>query len=506
MVQSAGLTVLYRRRVSAATGGDIEVYLAERSPELSFLGGHFVFPGGRIDAGDKDLPARVSAERSPEERKIRSGTLRELFEETGILVTDPPVAACDQAVVEAARATRVELLERGATGEPLRRFLKDHSLELDLERLRPLTRLVTPRFSRRRFDSVFHLLECDQEPEIIRGELVSGQWLTPAAALSAWRRRDLRIAAPGIALLEELAALPLEDAARELGRLSPEFERSGRYVAIAPGYDLVPLETPPLGPNIPTNTMFVGADRFIVVDCGACRQAEKEHLVAALRRRLATGGTCDAVVLTHHHPDHVGGLQEVLDAFQLPVWAHSITGELIQRRLDRTLNDGSLIELGASPDGRTGWTLQALFTPGHAAGHIALFDERYRSLIAGDLVSTLMSMYVGSPGGNLNDYFSSLKRVLKLDVETLYPSHGMPTLDAKALLRETLEHRYERLEQVAAALSSTPCDVATLAAEIYGGVSRRLSELTIRATRAALKHLASLGRAREVETDSFVVD
>ncbi|MCH2376107.1 MAG: hypothetical protein MK538_18125, partial [Planctomycetes bacterium] len=150
MVQSAGLTVLYRRRVSAATGDDIEVYLAERSPELSFLGGHFVFPGGRIDAGDKDLPARVSAERSPEERKIRSGTLRELFEETGILVTDPPVAACDQAVVEAARATRVELLERGATGEPLRRFLKDHSLELDLERLRPLTRLVTPRFSRRR--------------------------------------------------------------------------------------------------------------------------------------------------------------------------------------------------------------------------------------------------------------------------------------------------------------------------------------------------------------------
>jgi glyoxylase-like metal-dependent hydrolase (beta-lactamase superfamily II) len=193
----------------------------------------------------------------------------------------------------------------------------------------------------------------------------------------------------------------------------------------------------------------------------------------------------------------------VLERWRAPLWAHERTGELIDRPLARALKDGDEIDLGEGPDGRGGWTLRALFTPGHAEGHLALHDERYRSLTAGDLVSTLISMYVGAPGGNLRLYLESIRRMAALPLETVYPSHGAPDHNPAALFRETIRHRLERIEETLGRLGAEPRETEAIAREIYPEPEPALEPLVVRATRAALQYLVEEGRAVLVDGDRF---
>ena len=71
---------------------------------------------------------------------------------------------------------------------------------------------------------------------------------------------------------------------------------------------------------------------------------------------------------------HACALEAVLERWDLPCWGHRRTGELLKRNFERELADNDTIELGDSPDGRAGWQLRCLFTPGHAEGHQAFYD------------------------------------------------------------------------------------------------------------------------------------
>jgi glyoxylase-like metal-dependent hydrolase (beta-lactamase superfamily II) len=172
-------------------------------------------------------------------------------------------------------------------------------------------------------------------------------------------------------------------------------------------------------------------------------------------------------------------------------------------KLDRELRDGDEIALGESPDGRPGWALRVLHTPGHADSHVALHDQRHSSLIAGDLVSTLVSMYVGSPGGSLRQYFASIEKILALEIQTLYPSHGTPAHNPRGLLEDTVHHRRQRIEDVFRSLSGEPAAVEAVAFKVYRNVDSKLRPLIIRSTRAALEYLEEEGRARKAGEDSY---
>jgi glyoxylase-like metal-dependent hydrolase (beta-lactamase superfamily II)/8-oxo-dGTP pyrophosphatase MutT (NUDIX family) len=476
-------------------GDRFEVFLVERSARLGFFGGEEAFPGGSVDPGDELLPWADDAD-LPAERDVLGAAARELFEEAGILLAAPEPPAEEAALV------RLALLE--GEEDAFRGLLARRSLRLDAGRLERAARLITPRFSKVRFDTTFFLVDCQGEPSVVPGELSRGGWVEPGRALADWRRGARRIAAPVVSILDVFAARGLAGAVEELRAIPAEFEGSGRAIPMAPGYEVIPLESPPLPPEIPSNVFLVGGRRFFVVDPGPRSAGGRAHLSAAIERRLARGDRLEAVILTHHHPDHVGALEEVAGRFRTPVWAHARCGEILSRRLDRELADGDRIDLGEAPDGRPGWTLEALFTPGHAEDHLAFFDPFNRSLIAGDLLSTIVSMYVGSPGGDLDLYFASLARLKGLGVEVFYPSHGTPGRDLARLVDETIEHRRARIEEVAARLGPHPATSAEIASAIYGGVEPRLRPLHERAARAALEHLVRHGRASRSGGDAYM--
>jgi glyoxylase-like metal-dependent hydrolase (beta-lactamase superfamily II) len=277
-------------------------------------------------------------------------------------------------------------------------------------------------------------------------------------------------------------------------------------VRFAPGYEVLPLTSRSLPPPVPTNTILVGCKRFIAIDPGAETDTGRRHLIDAIARRREMGDELLAVVLTHHHPDHVAAVDAVRERFAAPLWAHGLCGELLRMRLDRALDDAAVIDLGAGPDGRDGWRLEAVHTPGHAADHLALHDARHRAMVIGDLVSTAVSVYVGYPGGDLRLYLASIERVRRLDLRVLYPAHGTPSRDPAKLFERTIEHRRERIEQAARVLADENGEAVAagaLAARIYPQLTGFAVELGLRATRAALRYLAEEGRIEQVGDDSY---
>lgn len=478
----------------------LEVFLGERSAKLQHWPGHWVFPGGCVDPGDEDIPLSECEKLDSFERRLVACAARELFEETGLLVVKPEPSPGLSPDLELARQ---EILAAEKPARAFREVLERTGLTVDASAFHRVTRLVTPRFSGQRFDASFYLVRAAGEPSIIDGELVRGRWLAPGEALRLWRRGELRLVAPTLEVLDQLAAHGLEGALAHLQLLPADFEGSGRSVRVAPGYELVPLETPPLPPEIPTNSILVGERKFIWVDPAPRLEREQDHLAKVIAARRDRGHELLAIVLTHHHPDHVGMLERARELTRAPLWAHRITGELLETPLDRALEDGARIELGESPAGTPGWALEALFTPGHAEGHLALHDALHRTLVAGDLVSTLVSMYVGSPGGNLRQYLASLERVRELDLDALFPAHGAPSRSPRKLLEDTLRHRRARLEEVHAALGDEPRDPWSIACAVYPDGGGKLRPLTERTMRAALEYLVEDGRAERVGEDTF---
>jgi len=159
-----------------------------------------------------------------------------------------------------------------------------------------------------------------------------------------------------------------------------------------------------------TNWYMVEADEGLTIaDCGVPTSWQSMH--AALREIGRTPADVRAVVLTHAHFDHVGGLRELAQAWDAPVYAHRLelpylTGRSSYPPPDPTVGGGAMarlsplyprgpIDLGervralpedGSVPGLPEW--RWLFTPGHTPGHVSLWRERDAVLIAGDAFVT----------------------------------------------------------------------------------------------------------------------
>jgi glyoxylase-like metal-dependent hydrolase (beta-lactamase superfamily II) len=237
------------------------------------------------------------------------------------------------------------------------------------------------------------------------------------------------------------------------------------------------LRTPTLPPAAHTNIYLVGpeAGPVAVIDPGSPYPDQQ----AILDRVLASAPPC-AVLLTHHHGDHVGGAAALAERWSVPIAAHPATA----RRLE-----GRVAVTHRLEDGDTAYGVTAIFTPGHAEGHLcyAVGD----ATIAGDMVAGVGTILVDPSEGDMAVYLASLERLLARPPMTLLPAHGPEIADGHGKLSEYLAHRRMREALVAAALRATPRTLAELVAEAYRDTPRVLWGL---AERSLLAHLVKLGR------------
>jgi glyoxylase-like metal-dependent hydrolase (beta-lactamase superfamily II) len=214
-----------------------------------------------------------------------------------------------------------------------------------------------------------------------------------------------------------------------------------------------------------------------VVDPGSPYPDQQELLDRALAQSSPA-----AVLLTHHHGDHIGGAVALAERWSVPIAAHAGTARRLAGRVAVT----QLIE-----DGETVYGAEAIFTPGHAEGHLcfAVGD----AIIAGDMVAGLGTILIDPDEGDMAVYLASLERLLARPPMTLLPAHGPALPDGHGKLREYLAHRRMRESRVLAALRDAPRPLSEVVAEAYSDTPRALWGL---AERSALAHLITLARER----------
>jgi glyoxylase-like metal-dependent hydrolase (beta-lactamase superfamily II) len=223
-----------------------------------------------------------------------------------------------------------------------------------------------------------------------------------------------------------------------------------------------------------TNTWIVGEEPTIVIDPGP---EIDEHLEEVAR----AAGRVAHVLVTHDHEDHAAGAV---------TFARLVGANVAAWRLPGTakLRDGQGFTGG-------GVELIAMHTPGHSADHVVFSDAGSGALFTGDAVLGRGTSFIDAPDGDLARYLISLRRMLERDPRTIYPGHGPIVLDAKAKLREYLEHRAEREEQILAGLAAGDRTVEALVERIYADHPSDVQELAARSVIAHLLKLEAEGRA-----------
>ncbi|MBU5483996.1 MBL fold metallo-hydrolase [Clostridium sp. MSJ-11] len=231
------------------------------------------------------------------------------------------------------------------------------------------------------------------------------------------------------------------------------------------------------------NTSNNENNKWVLVDTGLENSAE--FILQSVEKKFGKDNPPEAIILTHGHFDHVGSVIKLTKHWDVPVYIHklelpNITGKKDYPLADPTVDNGMVAKMSTtfphtsidvgnyalelpsdgSIPGMPEW--RWLHTPGHTEGHIALFKEKDRVLIAGDAFSTvkqesLMSVLTqgeqisGPPKYLTTDWREakkSVKQLLDLRPLLAIPSHGQP-MEGKELIShlETLVNDFDKIAE-----------------------------------------------------------
>ncbi|HXV04356.1 MAG TPA: MBL fold metallo-hydrolase [Solirubrobacterales bacterium] len=175
-----------------------------------------------------------------------------------------------------------------------------------------------------------------------------------------------------------------------------------------------------------------------------------DELAPLLERAERDGIEITHILVTHPHLDHVAGLAAARERLGgPPLLAHAEAAAELDQEVTRTLADGDRLRTG-------GLEVEAIYTPGHAAGHIAL-------LVNGSDVFTGDVLFKGTVGGTMApgasgfaDLRSSVMRLLELPPETrVHPGHREPT----TIGAERDGNPFARIWRGAGQTGEEPCSV-----------------------------------------------
>ena len=529
---SVGLEVLMLRRVDRT--GDV-------------FSGAYVFPGGLVDAGDRqshglctgldDATASATLGLPAHGLDFYIAAIRECFEEAGLLLAhhaDGSMLTLDESGTAEWNELRAAV-RHGATtlGEVCERM----GLHVATDRLVYHSHWLTPPGLPKRYDTRFFLALAPEGQNIAldSDETLEHLWIRPADALDpvrgmkllhatkltlqslgrfgtaaecvadASRQRSIELQMPRRASGSKGPRHLLADdpAYAEVGYIDPDGLIDASY-EIVPGTPVRLSErvwrlTAPnpgvmTGPG--TNTYLVGggsANEWAVIDPGP---ADEGHVQAIL---AAAPGPIRMILVTHTHRDHSPGaalLKKLTGAEMCGLPALHPEWHDTSFMPDRLLTHGERLRPGGEA------TLRVIHTPGHASNHLCFLLEEENTLFTGDHVMQGSTVVVSPPDGDMGAYLASLNQLLEEPLEWLAPGHGFLVPRPHEAIRKLVRHRLHREAKVRAALREWgPIDIAGLVGKVYDDVVPQLHPVAQRSLLAHLLKLQADGTA--IESDGL---
>ncbi len=197
------------------------------------------------------------------------------------------------------------------------------------------------------------------------------------------------------------------------------------------------LETITVGP-FQENCYIVGDEESgegVVIDPGD----EATRIALAVEQ---TGLAISRILITHAHVDHVRAIAPLVDEYVCPVLMHEEAGAMLRTmpqqammmgirfgkvpKVDRHIADEEVLEVGSL-------RLRSMYTPGHAPGHLAFYEEEQEVVFSGDALFAGSVGRTDLPGGSMEVLMRSIaERLLTLPDETrVLSGHGPGTTIAR---------------------------------------------------------------------------
>jgi glyoxylase-like metal-dependent hydrolase (beta-lactamase superfamily II) len=241
-----------------------------------------------------------------------------------------------------------------------------------------------------------------------------------------------------------------------------------------------------------TNTYLVGTTELALIDPGPEDDAHFEAIM-----RTAAGRPISHILITHTHRDHTDGLARLRAATGAKVCARGRSAR--QPGSLRTSPSGAeFIDIDFHPDlvlgdgdvvSGPGWSLEALFTPGHAPDHLCFAEASSNVLFCGDHVMSWNTTVVAPPEGNMADYMRSLEKLLDRKEPVFMPGHGGRIEQPARMVKAYIVHRRWREQAILDAVRQGHTTIESIVALVYQGIDAKLVKA---ASLSVLAHVESL--------------
>ncbi len=281
--------------------------------------------------------------------------------------------------------------------------------------------------------------------------------------------------------------------------------RYGELVEVAPNIRRIVARNPGPFTGPGTGTYIVGTGEVAVIDPGPMMPEHVDAMLHGLKDEHISH-----IVVTHTHTDHSPAsrlLQQKTGAGIFAFGPHSqLHAGALEGGVDREFQPDFTISDGEAIEGET-WRLEAIHTPGHCSNHLCFAMESANSLFCGDQLMAWATPVILPPDGSIAEYIESLERLASRPETTYYPTHGLPIDEPHELIATFIQHRLDRIDQVADALAGGLGDVRELRECVYRGIPSSLHAGAELSLLASLEYMEQQGKVRRgdigIESDRW---